>query len=142
MDAGLYSGHLQSALRLAREPMPARGLSVSVQNDKKTQQKELTNAIPDHRLIGMCVSVRMVRPSPRSPERQSPVPAAGRFPGLRIITKVRLPGCQSSDNSVLHFPLTVTRSYRICTCFPFDFGRKKVPSSAPAVIFSFYKYSI
>ena len=109
---------------------------------KKTQQKELTNVIPDHRLIGMCVSVRMVRPSPRSPERQSPVPAAGRFPGLRIITKVRLPGCQSSDNSVLHFPLTVTRSYRICTCFPFDFGRKKVPSSAPAVIFSFYKYSI
>lgn len=94
MDAGLYSGHLQSALRLAREPMPARGLSVSVQNDKKTQQKELTNAIPDHRLIGMCVSVRMVRPSPRSPERQSPVPAAGRFPGLRIITKGRLPGCK------------------------------------------------
>ena len=52
------------------------------------------------------------------------------------------PDVRSSDNSVLHFPLTVTRSYRICTCFPFDFGRKKVPSSAPAVIFSFYKYSI
>ena len=62
--------------------------------EKKTQQKELTNVIPDHRLIGMCVSVRMVRPSPRSPERQSPVPAAGRFPGLRIITKGRLPGCK------------------------------------------------
>ena len=61
---------------------------------KRHSKKNFTNVIPDHRLIGMCVSVRMVRPSPRSPERQSPVPAAGRFPGLRIITKGRLPGCK------------------------------------------------
>ena len=61
---------------------------------KNSRMRYRTNAIPDHRLIGICVSVRMVRPSPRSPERQSPVPAAGRFPGLRINTKGRLPGCQ------------------------------------------------
>ena len=60
-----------------------------------------------------------VQPIPRSLGSVSPYHQSGRFPGSRLSVRRRLPNPKVSDISAAHSPNTVTRSYRIHTCFPF-----------------------
>ena len=63
----------------------------------------------------------MVQPITRDPELKIPVPITGRFPDSQIITQNRLPSLPVTvhPHMILHSLHTVTRSYRIYTCFPF-----------------------
>ena len=61
------------------------------------------------------------------------VPMTGRFPGFRVITAPRLlTFAMALCGTILRF--TVTRSYRICTCFPFTPRHPVCASGAPIML--------
>ena len=68
-----------------------------------------------------------------------PVPTDGRSPGSQILTYRRLPNFHQWPHLALatYSLLTVTRSHRFCTCFPFNLRPQDLSpapgASAPAV---------
>ena len=71
-----------------------------------------------------------------------PVQISGRFPDSGIHTGSSLPSYTASDRCcgtiASYSSITVTRSYRICTCFPFTLWtlQNDESSEAPVIIYS------
>lgn len=80
---------------------------------------------------------KTIRPIPRGPAHKgSCIRRNGRFPGLRIVTKGRLPSFRQWHSMAFCSPLTVTRSRGIHTRFPFTLLHALSRTEAPLALFS------